>query len=171
MCFEREDYSLELRRLEQRPIPQRCTCLQILKISLHSVFLSARRRPLLRGLSHCPFHPFADPVRCWRFRPTFLAIQISWALEINISIGRGAGGCAIPPFIRAIRTVPPDAPAFSAIRRLRRDLIRKEMQDPGDAYEVAKLDLLRLFQSNEASPSDVTGSVTNLMIVSDQTIG
>ncbi|KAF2234149.1 hypothetical protein EV356DRAFT_181625 [Viridothelium virens] len=162
--LEDEDGIAAVRVPEVGSHSQCCTCLQMLQISFDSPYSLKSWGQLEGGPCQCPRHPFADPIICWRFRLPFCTFLLSWTIEINISIGQGSGGTAIPPFLRPIRMVPPDAPAFKAMKRLRLTLLREGETDMGRSYESARSDLLHLFRTRDALPTDINDRGRTLMI-------
>ncbi|KAI9689631.1 MAG: hypothetical protein M1820_010152 [Bogoriella megaspora] len=136
----------------------RCTCralIQTVHLSLKSCLFWSNNS---RGDVRCPKHPFAEKVSCFSWKVPYCAWFLAKNIELNFSVSGGAGGVALPPFLRAIRVVPYDSPAFAAIFDIR-DFTRN------NEIRQAQEEILDLFRTRKAHPSDTCPSGDNLLTV------
>ena len=109
----------------------------------------------------CPF--FAPPARTTvvEARMGGCGALLAGAIEVSISITRGAGGLSISPSLRCARVVSHDSPAFVLVRQNRRTDSSKWWQCIDSISELdALLDVIThklelLFRTGKASPCDV----------------
>lgn len=169
ICRPTVNDDLTTQDIKNKGTPRHCTCIK--RVFMNGVSLWNFRSGCQTSevSRRCPYHPFSEPVVWWQYRLPFTQYWLSTAIDINLTIGSGAGGAAIPPFLRAVRVVPHDAPAFSVIDRLESRLDpfprNKTQQDDTKAYKLAKMDLIGLFESGDASPSDIDHLGRDLFLV------
>ena len=164
---------------------QRCSCKTepnstYTEISSKSSYLRTTSTLMWRfiyeteSMSHhhaCPFAVSSSSTTLAKFRIKRCGAFLSGAIEVSISITRGAGGFSISPGLRCAHVVPHDNPAFQLIYRLGNDIcIALQTYTPTIdeiklSLETGIQDLARLFRDGKASPYDVDLSGITLLHV------
>ena len=121
-----------------------------------------------RHLPQCPHSRYAQRrVDTLGVKYTYCTRVLGYSIAATFSVGRGAGGLSISPYLILRAVVPRDSPAFRLLDLSVWDRNNKlRFSSPFDHVNWILQQLNLLFQDGKASPTDVTSDGTTLLYVS-----